>query len=75
MKAMLDLGCGKSKEEGFIGLNLASGGAEDIISDVEKRIPFKDNSIDYVKAHFVFSLRPGLLEQNSRRFSNQELYR
>ena len=49
----IDLGCGKTLPDGFIGLNLFSGGGESIISNIDEGLPFKNQSIDCVRAHFV----------------------
>ncbi len=44
-KAVLDIGCGKVKR-GTIGLDHIAGENVDIVSDLEKELPFPDKSLD-----------------------------
>ena len=46
----LDLGCGKKKQEGFIGLDIKAMIGVDIVCDVTKGIPLQDNSVCFVIA-------------------------
>jgi len=48
----LDLGCGKVKREGFIGIDISDYGQE-IICDITKGIPFSDNSIEEIEANSI----------------------
>jgi len=47
----VDLCCGTSKPNGFIGIDLFPGDKVDIVADLNKRFPFEDNSVDMVRAH------------------------
>jgi predicted O-linked N-acetylglucosamine transferase (SPINDLY family)/glycosyltransferase involved in cell wall biosynthesis len=49
----IDLGCGVNKPDGFIGVDLCSGVGVDIIADLSKIFPFKDDSVDEVRAHDI----------------------
>lgn len=50
----LDIGSGKAKREGFIGLDNASGAAIDVRADLEKGLPFPDNSFSEIWMNHVF---------------------
>jgi len=45
-KIILDLGCGKVKKEGTIGIDKTKFEGVDIVYDLEKGIPYPDNSVD-----------------------------
>ena len=47
----IDLGCGKTKPDGFIGIDIAAGEGVDIVHDLSQGIPMDDNSVDYVRAY------------------------
>jgi len=47
----VDLCCGASKPEGFIGVDHFKGDNVDIVADLNGRFPFEDNSVDAVRAH------------------------
>ena len=50
----LDIGCGWQKKPGFIGIDAKPERGVDIIRDVERGLPFDDNSVDEVyTAHFL----------------------
>jgi hypothetical protein len=51
----VDVGCGKSKQPGFIGMDIIKFDGVDIVHDVKVTPwPFEDNSIDEVhSSHFV----------------------
>lgn len=51
----LDLGCGPNPKEGFIGVDaLPFDGKVKIVTDLRKRWPWKDNSVDEAyTSHFV----------------------
>ncbi|UCO97924.1 methyltransferase domain-containing protein [Metapseudomonas lalkuanensis] len=42
----IDLGCGKRKQDGFIGVDRFPMPEVDVIADIDERLPFADNSID-----------------------------
>lgn len=46
----IDLGCGQAKTPGFIGVDLRSLPGVDIVHDINKGLPFADNSVEYVIA-------------------------
>ena len=48
---MVDLCCGLQKPDGYIGVDIFPGDTVDIVSDLTERFPFKDNSVDLVRAH------------------------
>jgi ubiquinone/menaquinone biosynthesis C-methylase UbiE len=53
-RVVVDLGCGSRKKLGAIGLDIARIPNVDIVADVMKTLPFRDNSIDEVFAsHLV----------------------
>ena len=47
----VDLGCGNSKPEGFIGVDMFHGPKVDVVADLNKRFPFPDSSVDMVRAY------------------------
>jgi predicted O-linked N-acetylglucosamine transferase (SPINDLY family)/glycosyltransferase involved in cell wall biosynthesis len=49
----IDIGCGISKKNGFVGVDVCDGPGVDIVADLNKVFPFEDNSIDEIKAHDV----------------------
>jgi len=50
----LDIGCGKNKKEGFIGVDQYAMDGVDKVIDVRKKWPWKDNEVDEVHAsHFI----------------------
>lgn len=53
-KIIVDLGCGFRKKPGAIGLDIARMEGVDMIADVMRPLPFRDNSLDGVYAsHLV----------------------
>lgn len=46
----LDLGCGGSKPEGYIGIDQYQQGQTDIVCDISKGIPLDDNYADEIRA-------------------------
>lgn len=46
----LDLGCGKHKQPGFIGMNRHAGEGVDVIGDLNGKLPFQDDSVEFVMA-------------------------
>lgn len=50
----LDVGCGKTKRDGYIGIDIGDFGQEIIMDVEEKRLPFQDNEIDSIfSQHFL----------------------
>lgn len=50
-KLFVDLGCGLSKPEGYIGVDKLPGEGVDIVADLTKKFPFPDNSVDGIRAY------------------------
>jgi len=50
----IDLGCGSRKQKGYIGVDIKKLDGVDIVCDIEKGLPFKDNTIDGIYANFLF---------------------
>jgi len=42
----IDLGCGKYKKQGFFGVDLFNGPEVDLVLDINKKLPFRDNSVE-----------------------------
>ncbi|OGD78283.1 hypothetical protein A2362_04270 [Candidatus Curtissbacteria bacterium RIFOXYB1_FULL_41_59] len=58
-KKILDIGCGKKKYPGSIGIDLNPKSDADIIKNVEKGLPFKKNEFDLVySSHTLEHLDP-----------------
>jgi len=49
----LDLGCGKNKREGFIGVDSRAFEGVDVVADLTKRWPWDDGSVAEVNASHV----------------------
>ena len=49
----LDLGCGNRKHEGYIGIDLEFKEGVDIVRDIEKGLPFSDETIDEIYASHI----------------------
>ncbi len=50
---ILDIGCGESKKQGAIGLDLRRAGSVDIVADA-RFLPFKDESFDQIySSHLI----------------------
>lgn len=47
----VDLGCGSTKPSGFIGVDIGLQPGVDIVADLNRRFPFADSSVDFVRAH------------------------
>ncbi|RUL64289.1 methyltransferase domain-containing protein [Dyella dinghuensis] len=51
----LELGCGSNKRDGFFGIDILSTPCVDLVMDYENnRLPFEDDSIDYVYSSHSF---------------------
>ncbi len=45
----LEFGCGDNKHEGYIGCDISKIKGVDVILDLNKKIPFKNNSVDEIR--------------------------
>ena len=67
----LDLGCGKSKKEGFIGVDSVEFPGVDVVTDLTKAWPWQDDTVDEVFcSHFLEHL-----DQQERIHFANELHR
>lgn len=54
-KIKIELGCGPSKMDGYIGIDFMNLPGVDFVADIEKGLPFlEDNSIDEISSRHVF---------------------
>lgn len=65
----VDLGCGKKKQPGFIGIDRYPLPGVDIIADMNKGLPLADNSADYLVASHSLEHVDDFI------FTMQEIYR
>lgn len=49
----LNLGCGHDKKKGYLNCDISSDINPDKVVDLEKKLPFKDNSVDEILAEHV----------------------
>lgn len=68
-KKLVELGCGPSKPEGTIGVDIRPFPGVDVIADLTKGWPFKNSSLDAVRASHIFEHLPEPLH------TMEELYR
>ena len=47
----LDIGCGKNKKEGFTGIDQYDMPGVDIVSDLTKKWPIDNDSVEEVHCH------------------------
>jgi len=67
----IDIGCGKNKKEGFIGVDQYKIPGVDVVTDLRKRLPWKNDTVDEVHcSHFIEHL-----EKDERVAFMNELYR
>ena len=52
-KVVIDLGCGLRKKPGAIGLDIARLPGVDVIADVMRPLPLRDNSVDEIQASHI----------------------
>lgn len=50
----LDIGCGRRKREGFIGIDIAPGADADVYADPAQTLPFGDDTVSEVWMNHVF---------------------
>ena len=50
-KVQLDIGCGKNKKEGFIGVDQYPMEGVDVVMDVRQKWNYEDNSVEIGRAH------------------------
>jgi SAM-dependent methyltransferase len=65
----VDLGCGKKKQPGFVGIDRFALLGVDIVADMNKGLPLADNSVDYLVASHSLEHIDDLL------LTMQEIYR
>ena len=53
-KSVIDLGCGRSKLPGAVGIDFMDLPGVDVLADLNKRLPFDDNLFDIVYSNQVF---------------------
>ena len=68
-KLILDIGCGSRKFEGSIGLDSRNLSGVDIVTDISKKLPFLNNTLDEIRANFVFEHSDNFI------FLMEEIYR
>jgi SAM-dependent methyltransferase len=56
----LDIGCGKRKQEGFIGVDSIAFEGVDVVADLNERWPFEDNTVDEIHCSHVIEHFTGL---------------
>ena len=49
----LDIGCGRRKVEGAIGIDIRRDTDADVICDIERPLPFRDESFDEIYCHQI----------------------
>lgn len=54
----VDIGCGDSKPDGFVGVDICPGANVDIVADISQTFPFEDNSVDELRAYDVIEHLP-----------------
>jgi SAM-dependent methyltransferase len=54
----VELGCGRAKKEGFIGVDIKPSGGVDIVADAGAVLPFKDGSVTELRAIHLFEHVP-----------------
>jgi len=67
----LDLGCGKNKQEGFLGVDSISFEGVDVVTDLRKAWPWAENTVQEVHCSHFFEH----LTQTERAHFWNELYR
>lgn len=49
----LDLGCGRKKARGSLGVDIAASSVVDVLADFGQGLPFKDNTVDAMYAYHL----------------------
>ncbi|WP_052128577.1 class I SAM-dependent methyltransferase [Neosynechococcus sphagnicola] len=57
-KLRLDLGCGGSRSQGFVGVDCYPAPGVDIVADLTRTFPFSDSSVDQIKAYNIIEHLP-----------------
>lgn len=65
----IDLGCGSRKKDGTIGVDIYRAEGVDIVCNLNKGLPFQDNSVDRICADYFLEHVDNLI------FMFQEMYR
>lgn len=66
----IDLGCGKFKTDGLIGIDIMPHKNVDIVHDLDQiPYPFKNNSVSYIQANHILEHLPNFIK------TVEELYR
>lgn len=68
-KIFLELGCGSRKKNGYIGLDRYYFDGVDVVTDIDKGLPFKDNSVDGIYSNYFMEHTTNLVHMF------QEIYR
>lgn len=51
--AKIDLGCGRRKVRGSIGVDIVPSAAVDVVADFRQGLPFRENSVDEIYAYHL----------------------
>jgi len=51
----LNLGCGRKKIKGYLNCDISKEVSPDKVVDLERKLPFKDNSVDEIVANHVLT--------------------
>jgi FkbM family methyltransferase len=57
----VDIGCGDSKPDGFVGVDICPGTKVDLVADISKEFPFEDSTVDELRAYDVVEHLPDRL--------------
>jgi predicted SAM-dependent methyltransferase len=58
----IDLGCGESKQPGWVGIDARDLNGVDIVCDLNKGIPIEDDTVDIVKASHILEHIPDTIK-------------
>ncbi len=50
----VELGCGKNKKEGFVGVDIAPRESVDLVADLRRGLPFAESSVTELRAIHLF---------------------
>ncbi len=68
-KCLIDLGCGSRKQDGHIGIDRHCFKGVDLIADIDKAIPLKDNTVEGIYSSYFLEHTTNLI------LVFQEIYR